>query len=161
MSFRDNLNYPQPDFRPLTPWNPIDQFRLLWWLCIQPAQYTSYRAHVGEAEMRKVSAWLVSTLIWLPLFIRALGISLELTRTIERPPQNIPYSVPFSVWLVIIAFAWLLTGLFGISGIFKKGCVRLIGGCSGVFSGAFRGEIPGRWRGRNHGGSRGGRRSAL
>lgn len=95
------------DFHALVPWNPIGQFRLLWWLFIHPARFVAYRDQVGNEATRKASAWLISTLIWLPPFIAVVGSGLSLTHRRQATPEL------YLALIAILPLAWLLTGLSG------------------------------------------------
>jgi len=58
--------------------NPFDYFRLLWWMLVIPQQLINYREKFGEADEMRLSKWLTSSLIWLPLLIPNLALGLEL-----------------------------------------------------------------------------------
>ena len=59
-------DFPKPTTqRRLSPWNPLDHLRLLWWVLVTPQRLKAYRGAFGEKDERRVGRWLVSTLIWL------------------------------------------------------------------------------------------------
>ena len=58
--------------------NPFDYFRLLWWMLVIPQHLINYREKFGEADEMRLSKWLASSLIWLPLLIPNLALGLEL-----------------------------------------------------------------------------------
>jgi hypothetical protein len=96
------------DFRPLKPWNPLDQLRLLWWLFMRPARFVDYEKWAGKEATHKVAIWLVSTLIWLSPFVVVLGIGLNLTHVRNRLPWDISLAMAG-----IIPLAWWLPGAIG------------------------------------------------
>jgi multidrug transporter EmrE-like cation transporter len=111
---------PQPDsapavgltgLRPLTAWNPLDQFRLLWWLFIRPEHLAAYREQFGKDAEKRVVAWLASSLLWLPLFIPLIGASLNGVDVITPNPLGVVYPI----WTGGVILAWLITGWFGYS----------------------------------------------
>jgi hypothetical protein len=93
--------------RPLSPWNPLDHLRLLWWVLVTPQQLKAYRKAYGENAERRVGSWLTSTFAWLPLFILALALGLGTTAS-SRPP-----STAFLVLSLVLVPIWTLTGWFG------------------------------------------------
>jgi hypothetical protein len=92
--------------KPLSHLNPLDYFRLLWWVLVAPHKLQAYRKTFGQENEKQIGNWLVSILIWWPLLIPCLGIGLK----------QLPYSE--KAWLpeiylllsVMIFGAWLLTG---------------------------------------------------
>src|SRR5258708_22143668 len=60
----------------LDTWNLLDQLRLMWWLFLTPAQLLAYRTHFGAESVEKVTAWLVSTLVWLVTAVPILSLTL-------------------------------------------------------------------------------------
>lgn len=96
-----------PKIQPLSAWNPVDHLRLLWWLLVTPTVLYQYKEHFGEHSLYPISRWLVSTLIWLPLFIPTLAFTLAI---LPSPPISI-YD-----WILLnggLLMAWLLTGWLG------------------------------------------------
>ena len=46
--------------RRLSPWNPLDHLRLLWWVLVTPQRLVAYREAFGETLSAVwVSGWLV------------------------------------------------------------------------------------------------------
>jgi len=92
--------------KPLSHLNPLNYFRLLWWVLIAPQQLQAYRKTFGKENEKQIGNWLVSILIWWPLLIPCFGIGLK----------QLPYSD--KAWLpeiylllsAVIFGAWLLTG---------------------------------------------------
>ena len=94
--------------KPFKPWNPVDQIRLLWWLFATPGAFRAYQAEANEDEIHGALAWLVSTLIWLPLAIPVLGYTIGL-----GPPWWL--GQPAAGWAVLggIALMWFFMGRWG------------------------------------------------
>ena len=87
----------------LSPWNPLSYLRLLWWALV-----TSWRVDDYEDNRHRVGKWLVSTLIWLPLFFPTLALGLGTLPCAEG------ISPTTLIWLSgSLALAWLLTGWLG------------------------------------------------
>lgn len=91
----------------LSVWNPLDHLRLLWWVLVEPQDFSLYKAQAGTEELYQIGKWSASTLIWLPLFIPSLALA---TETLPRvlPPSLNDVSLTTSLFM-----AWLLTGSFG------------------------------------------------
>jgi hypothetical protein len=107
-----SANLKSPPSRRLSPWNPLDHLRLLWWVLVTPQQLVAYREAFGENAERSVSRWLVSTLTLLPPFIPILAIEFG----------TLPFLVHSSSvnlrWLSCgVALVWALTGWLGRKGI--------------------------------------------
>ena len=121
--------------RKLTPWNPIDQFRLLWWLFIAPDRYMAYLSGAGEESTRKTAAWLASTLLWVLPLILILAVELHGFDTLYR--SEFAYTLAWRdhwykygpAFLFIIPVGWLLTSWLGC----RKGLLVLATG--GIFTG--------------------------
>jgi len=63
----------------------------------------------GEEEQKRLSKWLISTLVWLPLLIPLLGLGLELL-----PHSSKAWSVDtYLIWSAVVFVCWLITGLLG------------------------------------------------
>jgi len=67
----------QKQARLLSALNPLDYFRLLWWVLVMPQQLIAYRKKFGEKDEMRVGKWLASTLMWLPLLMPSLALGLE------------------------------------------------------------------------------------
>ena len=93
----------------LSPRNPLDHLRLLWWALAAPQRLRAYREAWGEEDERRTGKWLASTLIWLPLFIPTLALALGALPPTETayPPTTYPL---LAAGLVV---AWSLTGWLG------------------------------------------------
>lgn len=91
--------------RRLNPWNPVDHFRLLGWVFLQPGLIAAYKDTYGDQSLRMVGSWLVGTLIWIPFMIPLLGYGLG----------SVPVGSSRSGLYLVGFFAvlWLLTGLLG------------------------------------------------
>lgn len=87
----------------LSPWNPLHQGRLLWWLFIHPERFAIYRERVGEDKAQRVAVGLANTLIWLPLFIAASGLTLSLERR-----ATLPLDISFPAWTALILIGWII-----------------------------------------------------
>lgn len=83
--------------RILSPWNPLDQMRLLGWLFLAPSRLETYRKEMGEAAVHRVGAWLASTLLWLPF-----GLLLA---------RNMEWRLGWLMGVMIVG--WGLTGWLG------------------------------------------------
>lgn len=100
----------QPTYPPgglLKPWNPIDHARLLWWFFAEPGELRAYRKRVGKGGVQDVGAWVSSTLIWLPILVLMLAISLG---TLPVEGDFVP------LWLMAAGLiaGWGITGLLGV-----------------------------------------------
>ncbi len=93
----------------LSPWNPLDHLRLLWWMLTAPQQLQAYRDIFGEQDERRVGRWLTSTLIWLPLAVPTLALALGLW---PRASNALP-STFYVSGLVGLGLAWMFTGWLG------------------------------------------------
>jgi hypothetical protein len=99
-----SANLTSPNLRFLSPWNPLDHLRLLWWVLVTPQRLVAYREVFGKNAERSVGEWLVNTLAWLPLFIPLLALGLG---TLPRIEESSTTYLGASVGLVV---AWVLTG---------------------------------------------------
>jgi hypothetical protein len=98
-----------PPPRPLSPWNPLDHLRLLWWVLVTPQQLKAYRAAFGENAERRVGKWLASTLAWLPLFVLTLAMGLG-----TLPGAETGRLRTADLWTSVgLVLAWMLTGRLG------------------------------------------------
>jgi hypothetical protein len=102
---------------PLKPWNPIDQFWVLWWIFVRPARYLAYRGEASAKAPKQMCIALVSTLVWLPLFIAAIGTGFGPARGSESLLEIIPPQVSAGIILI----AWFLTNRNGT----RKGLLAL------------------------------------
>ena len=106
---------------PLSPKNPLDHLRLLWWTFITPQQLKAYREQYGEKAERPTSKWLGSSLIWLPFLLPSLILVIQ---TFAEGT----YPVFSMINLSIIFIAWLFTGVFGNREHYQVGGVGVIFG---------------------------------
>ncbi len=91
----------------LSPFNPLDHLRLLWWILVMPQYLKAYKEAFGVKDVERVGKWLVSTLVWLPLWVLALGIGLEAIPSRFWPSE-------LYLWIsVALSGVWLLTGWLG------------------------------------------------
>ena len=74
--------------RRLSPWNPLDHLRLLWWVLVTPQRLKAYREAFGEKDDGRVGKWLASTLTWLPLFILTLALGVGTLPSTEDAPSS-------------------------------------------------------------------------
>jgi len=63
--------------------NPLDWGLLLIWILWSPAYLKIHRQMFGQESEKYVENWLVSTLIWLPLFLAAFSFALESIRIVK------------------------------------------------------------------------------
>ena len=92
-----------------------------------------YQSQFGEAAVKEIGKWLVSTLTWLPLFVSGLGLyfyvySFELLFLLDHPN--------FLRRSGTLLLAWFLTGKFGDLGEKAKNKTELVENLV-VFSSAF------------------------
>jgi hypothetical protein len=118
----------QTTVRKLTPWNPLDQWRLLWWLFMNPANYVNYETQVGEITLRKTGAWLASTLTWLLFLIPIMAATLGITPSITR------LSSSWNWWAIALPVIWLLAAALGQS-INSDIVGVILGGAAGGLAG--------------------------
>lgn len=90
----------------LSPWDPRDQVRLLWWVLVRPDKLRDYRAYLGdwgEIKLAHHAGWVIASLLWLPVLLWllvpwALGV--------------LPMSAAAGLLLTLgIGFGWVVTGL--------------------------------------------------
>jgi tetratricopeptide (TPR) repeat protein len=92
--------------RSLSLRNPLDHMRLLWWVLAAPRKLNAHREVLGKGHERTVGEWLVSTLIWLPLFIPALALGLG-----RLPRVEMTHLPAVHLWLpAAVVLVWSLTG---------------------------------------------------
>jgi hypothetical protein len=99
--------------KPLSPWNPLDHLRLLWWTLVTPQQLKAHREQFGEKAELPTAKWLISTLLWLPFFLPFSAVGFGI----------VPFSLPYLEFTLIadhylwasggLFIAWLGAGLFG------------------------------------------------
>lgn len=92
--------------RSLHTWNPADHARLLWWVFFAPDELTRYRARLGPDSTKGIGTWLASTLLWLPLLIPIIAVSLG---TIPVQDDLVP------MWIIIagMVLGWMITAWAG------------------------------------------------
>ncbi len=95
----------QPRPRRLYPWNPIDHFRLIYWVLLKPRLLDLYRdSYPGNDEYR-VGKWLQSTIIWLPIYLVTQAGALGFLPALESSV----FSQRSYLWISIsVVTAWLL-----------------------------------------------------
>jgi hypothetical protein len=110
MALLPNASFPQlKNAKRLSPLNPLDYLRLLWWVLVKPQQLQAYRNTYGEEDENHVGKWLVSTLTWWPLLMPTLASGLELLMpTADNWPPN-----AYLWFSVLLIGCWLLTGKLG------------------------------------------------
>ncbi len=134
----------------LNPWNPLDQFRLLWWALVVPGQLRAHRRAFGAESGKHVGGWLTSTLIWSPVLLFMLGLALG---TMPSPGDVASYysflifvialwawtfltSLGDEFWMVFFAIGLVLAGFMGFlvitEDIVAEGAVNMV-----VVGGAF------------------------
>lgn len=102
----DHFDLPRGFTGYLQPHNPLHLLRLLSWLFLAPSRYHQYEAYAGEQQTRRVLAWLLAALTWLPLLLTMIGYS------VSRVPGS-SSRIGNLVFMAIILLAWLLTGIAG------------------------------------------------
>ena len=94
-----------PSLQPLNPINPLDHFRLLWWILLRPDKLIPYRSEPLGDWTARTGAWLVSTLASLLVFIPALA---NVLGAVPTPAKASVGFVQFScAW---IAVSWVCVG---------------------------------------------------
>ena len=99
MSLQERLE----EGRQLCLWNPLDHVRLVWWVLVKPQCLRAYREAFGSGDEHRLGKWLVSTLIWSPLFLAALGVLLD----------EMSFSAVSPLVIIGLVVAWTLTGWLG------------------------------------------------
>jgi hypothetical protein len=100
-----------PTLKRLSPFNPLDYLRLLWWVLVMPRHLQTYRKIFGKSDERRVGNWLVSTLTWWPLLIPTLVLGLELWPHSAKAWTSETYLLVDALLLG----CWLLTGALRIN----------------------------------------------
>ncbi|MEE8389756.1 MAG: hypothetical protein V3S14_03035 [Anaerolineae bacterium] len=130
---RDEHPPQRTQYHRLSPGDPLDHLRLLWWVLVTPQQLKAYRETFGAKDERRVGKWLASTLIWLPLLIPTLALGLD---TLPRGADAFP-TVFYWGCLLGLVLAWTLTGWVGSIDIADSGAdVAPVGTASVVALGA-------------------------
>jgi hypothetical protein len=93
----------------LSPWNPFDHLRLVWWVLAAPQRLVAYRKTFGEHAERSVSAWLIGTVVVLPPFLPTLAIGLE---HLPSPSENLSSSL-YLYGSAVFILSWILVGWLG------------------------------------------------
>lgn len=93
--------------RRLSPWNPLDYLRLLWWVLITPRRLLAYRETWGDNAERRLARWLASTLACFPFLLLVLGLRLE---TLAPSAGSLPVPV-FFLMVSALVVLWLLMAL--------------------------------------------------
>lgn len=106
---RDDHPSQRTRLRRLSPRDPRDHLRLLWWVLVTPQQLKAYRQSFGEKDERRVGRWLASTLIWLPLGIPTLALGLNI---LPRGADAFPTGFYLGC-LMGLMLAWSLTVWLG------------------------------------------------
>ncbi|MCP4536502.1 MAG: hypothetical protein GY832_05090 [Chloroflexi bacterium] len=95
--------------RRLSPWNPLDHLRLLWWVMVTPQQLVAYQEVFGKDDRRRVGKWLFNTLFWLPSLMLTLAMGLE-----TLPYTDDAFSPATYLWMTVgLVVAWVLSGWLG------------------------------------------------
>jgi hypothetical protein len=89
----------------LSPFNPLDHWKLLSWLFTAKDRLDAYRAVYGDVGTRPTAAWLASLLLWIPFVIFCLPAILN------SLPRQEPVSLPLALGFIVIGF--VVTGWLG------------------------------------------------
>ena len=85
-------------------WSPLDYPRLLWWLLVTPPRLKAYQKQWGKEALKTGVSRLAYTLIFLPLFLPALGLGLGLL-----PRTDAAKSQQMYFWLAVgVGLLWHL-----------------------------------------------------
>ncbi len=90
----------------LDPTNFFDHVRLLYWLFFQPDQFRQ----IDRETLRKIAAWIISTLAYAPLVAVILGYSFG-TIPVTQTEQNLGLTLIIGGILCLIG--WFTTGWIG------------------------------------------------
>jgi tetratricopeptide (TPR) repeat protein len=85
------MNVSHINLRRLSPLNPLDYLRLLWWWFITPQQFKVHQEIFGKKHLYQLGVWLSITLFWLPLFLPTLALGLGLLPRTETAWSAITY----------------------------------------------------------------------
>ena len=96
----------QPKPKQLSPFNPFDHIRLLWWVLVMPQQLQIYRQTFGKGDEMRVGNWMVSTLTWWPLLILTLALGLEQLPHLTK----IRWPEVYLWFSALLIGCWILTG---------------------------------------------------
>lgn len=108
--------------------NPLNWFRLIWWMFFNSKLLIEYRKYYGRNHMASVMAWGVSTLLWLPIFVILTGIIMDSSLNGETLPSVSP-----SILLSIVIVTWFISGFWGYKLILKKIYQRVLQMIAGYF----------------------------
>ncbi len=87
--------------RQLSPWNPLDYARLLWWTLLTPRRLLAHREAFGRRAEYGLARWLCSTFFWLPFIIPAMAMSMG------SRPEGINQTTNHWITAIVIAL-WIL-----------------------------------------------------
>ncbi|MCP4610086.1 MAG: hypothetical protein GY845_15365 [Planctomycetes bacterium] len=94
------------EIKQLSPCNPLDHLRLLWWALAAPQRMTTCQEVYDEKDRRKVGGWLDRTFGLLPSLLLALAWMLGRLPTTETTHTPITYLL-VGIGLILV---WMLIG---------------------------------------------------
>ena len=120
--------------------NLLQGLRLTWWSLMRPRTLRQQQ-HRELLQLRKVSAWLASTLLWLPLLLPLMGIAVG--SWLLQLQAISSSSVLLASGIALISAAWIVTGrilqtepIFGEDEIGRTIIAGVLPGCVAIFGGA-------------------------
>lgn len=99
-------------------WHPLDIGRLLLWVLWFPDRLKIHREMYGETAEKYLAGWLISTLVWLPLFLMTFAVGFELIPLADEipylviPPIEARQLLGSGIFIIII---WVFTSIFGFN----------------------------------------------
>ncbi len=95
-----------PSPKSLSVWNPLDYFRLLWWILITPDKLLTHRDAFGRFAEHSIGNRLAFTLAGLPLLTPVLGLGLDLMPRTTNVWDAFPY-------------LWIAAGIGSLWGLYE------------------------------------------
>lgn len=87
--------------------NPLDWWRLGWWLFVKPEKLAAIRVRDGDEQIRPIGTLLANLMLWMPFMVIALAFVFE-----RLPYAAIEPVVYPGHWLWLIAALWIWTMIF-------------------------------------------------
>lgn len=79
---------------------PIDYWRLLTWIFINPKTIVRYRTQYGADSLHEIGSWLATAFIWLPLLFPIIGYFTEQVPLSSTVATIFVVALPMSAWFV-------------------------------------------------------------
>ncbi len=126
-----DLNTETSTYKRLSPWNPFDYLRLLFWVFFASHHLANYKKEYGVSSSAAIGYRLVYTLTWLPLFLLTLALGIGTIPRGVNARMSSTYYLWFGGGIVLI---WLLSVLFSKTDGLEKQVESKVGdmyGCMG------------------------------